>query len=425
MIFRAFLLLMLALTPSWGQNTPNIILIMADDMGYEVLGSSGGTSYATPHLDQLASQGVRFTHAYAMPLCTPSRVQIMTGKYNFRNYERFGYLNPKERTFANLLQDTGYQTAIAGKWQLEGGEEAPAHFGFDKYCLWQIRSGDFWYRYKNPVIYQNGEKRKDTQGGYGPEVFTEFILNFMQQAAEEEDPFLVYYPMCLVHDPFQPTPNQDAFETYEIEGLNDTTYFRDMVSFMDQQVGRIAKQVETLGIQDNTLILFTGDNGTDRDVVSWMGSRRVPGMKGLPVDAGTHVPLIAHWAGQPGQGRVVDDLIDFTDVLPTLLEAAQVEKPADFVTDGRSFLPQITDQKGSPREWIYCDYNSGKSQFPVVHYAQDHQYKLYGDSTFYHFAQDLNEQHPLNLENLSQKEMKHYQKLKSVIKEYESQKAHP
>lgn len=398
---------------------------MADDLGYEVLESNGGTSYTTPHLNQLAEKGVRFTHAYAMPLCTPSRVQIMTGKYNFRNYERFGYLNPKEITFANLLSESGYQTAIAGKWQLGGGEEAPGHFGFDQYCLWQIQSGDFWYRYKNPIVYQNGARRKDTQGGYGPEVFTEFILDFMQQAAEKESPFLVYYPMCLVHDPFQPTPDQEAFKTYEIEGLNDTTYFRNMVSFMDRQVGRIVDQLETLGIQDNTLIIFTGDNGTDQNVVSWMGARRVPGMKGLPVDAGTHVPLITYWGNQPEQGRVVDDLIDFTDVLPTLLEAAQIEKPTDFLTDGRSFLPQITGKEGTPREWIYCDYNSGKSQFPVVNYAQDHQYKLYGDGEFYHFTQDLPEQNPLNLENLSTKETTHYQKLKSVVREYESQKAHP
>ncbi|MEQ9437529.1 MAG: sulfatase-like hydrolase/transferase [Cyclobacteriaceae bacterium] len=424
-MFRSFFLLLLVASQVWGQSPPNIVLIMADDLGYEVLGSNGGTSYKTPHLDQLANRGVRFTHAYAMPLCTPSRVQIMTGKYNFRNYERFGCLNPKEKTFANLLRDAGYQTAIAGKWQLEGGKDAPDHFGFDQYCLWQIQTGDFWYRYKNPVVYQNGVLLENRPGNYGPKVFTEFILDFMQEATEKASPFLVYYPMCLVHDPFQPPPNHEAFASYEIEGLNDTTYFRDMVAFMDQQVGHIVAQLEALGIQDNTLLLFTGDNGTDQDVVSWMGNRKVAGMKGLPVDAGTHVPLIAQWAGRPGQGQVVRDLIDFTDILPTLLEAAQVEKPTDFLVDGRSFLPQILGERGHPREWIFCDYNSGKPQFPIVRYAQDHQYKLYSDGSFYHFTKDREEQHPLQIAGLSGEEKKHYQSLKATLAQYESQIAHP
>ena len=247
----------------------------------------------------------------------------------------------------------------------------------------------------------------------------------MQKATEKASPFLVYYPMCLVHDPFQPPPNHEAFASYEIEGLNDTTYFRDMVAFMDQQVGHIVAQLEALGIQDNTLHLFTGDNGTDQDVVSWMGNRKVAGMKGLPVDAGTHVPLIAQWAGQPGQGQVVRDLIDFTDILPTLLEAAQVEKPTDFLVDGRSFLPQILGERGHPREGIFCDYNPGKPQFPIVRYAQDHQYKLYSDGSFYHFTKDREEHHPLQITGLSGEEKKHYQRLKATLAQYESQIAHP
>ena len=109
------------LTETFQRNKkPNIVLIMADDMGYECLGSYGSAVYNTPNLDKLAAQGVRFTHCYAQPLCTPSRVQLMTGKYNFRNYEEFGYLNPKEKTFGNLLKEAGYRTCIAGKWQLNG-----------------------------------------------------------------------------------------------------------------------------------------------------------------------------------------------------------------------------------------------------------------------------------------------------------------
>ena len=102
------------------ENRPNIVLIMADDMGYETLGCNSSTEYKTPNLDRLASEGIRLTNCLSQSLCTPSRVKIMTGKYNFRNYEDFGYLNPKEKTFGNLLKEAGYATCIAGKWQLNG-----------------------------------------------------------------------------------------------------------------------------------------------------------------------------------------------------------------------------------------------------------------------------------------------------------------
>jgi arylsulfatase A len=174
---------------------PNIILIMADDLGYETLECNGGASYVTPNLNELAAAGVRFSRAYATPLCTPSRVQIMTGKYNFRNYVRFGLLDQQEKTFANLLKDAGYATAIAGKWQLDGGEESPYHFGFDEYALWQIRSGDFWYRYKDPKVYKNGSFMEDNQGRYGPDVYTDFLLDFMKRKAGDGQPFFAYYPM--------------------------------------------------------------------------------------------------------------------------------------------------------------------------------------------------------------------------------------
>ena len=125
---------------------PNIILIMADDMGYECLSCNGGLSYSTPMLDELAASGIRFTNCY-QPLCTPSRVKIMTGKYNFRNYEYFGYLDETEFTFGTLMKEAGYATCIAGKWQLNGlsynlpgydDNSRPHLFGFDEYCLWQL-----------------------------------------------------------------------------------------------------------------------------------------------------------------------------------------------------------------------------------------------------------------------------------------------
>jgi len=123
---------------------PNVILIMADDMGFECLSSNGATHYSTPVLDRIGQEGIRFTKAISQPLCTPSRVKIMTGQYNYRNYEHFTYLNPNQRTFGQLMKEAGYATAIAGKWQLNGltyklpgyqDVTRPNHFGFDEYCL--------------------------------------------------------------------------------------------------------------------------------------------------------------------------------------------------------------------------------------------------------------------------------------------------
>src|SRR5829696_7637550 len=110
---------------------PNVVLIMADDFGYECVTANGGQSYKTPHLDRLAAGGVRFEHCHAQPLCTPTRVQLMTGLYNVRNYSRFGLLEPDVTTFAHLLKKAGYATCIAGKWQLGHGFEGPKKFGFD------------------------------------------------------------------------------------------------------------------------------------------------------------------------------------------------------------------------------------------------------------------------------------------------------
>lgn len=126
---------------------PNIVLVMADDMGYECVGANGCIEYQTPHIDRLAASGIRFDNCYSQPLCTPSRVKIMTGQSNALNYVDFEYLRPGEKTFAHILKDAGYATCIAGKWQLNGihhnypgndDDTRPVHFGFDSYCLWQL-----------------------------------------------------------------------------------------------------------------------------------------------------------------------------------------------------------------------------------------------------------------------------------------------
>lgn len=406
------------------QRPPNIILIMADDLGMETLGCYGGEDYSTPNLDQLAAGGMQFQNCYSTPLCTPSRVQIMTGKYNFRNYIGFGLLDPQERTFGNLLQKAGYATCIVGKWQLYGnarqrelagrGGTVPEAAGFDQYRLWQVK--DRGFRFKDPTLVTAKTGLETYEEAYGPDKFVEYIESFLTE--NRDTSFFIYYPMCLVHDPFLPTPDSPEFAAYESETrLNDTTYFRDMMAYMDKEVGRIVQKVEALGLRENTLLLFTGDNGTDRNVVSSWKGQRIAGRKGYPVEAGTHVPLIANWPGTIAAGQKNEDLIDFTDVLPTLVEAAGTQLPDGFKTDGISFHPQLMGEEGELRDWIFCHYDPQWGKFTKARYVQNKEWKLYENGDFYHFTVDPKEEQPFDDAQLSAETMALKATFQQVLKE--------
>lgn len=387
---------------------PNVILIMTDDMGYECLGSYGSASYATPNLDRLAANGVRFTHCYSQPLCTPSRVQIMTGKYNFRNYTDFGYLSPQEKTFGNLFKEAGYSTCIAGKWQLNGfykdkkpGWEdlnRPFGFGFDEYCLWQVnKEKSAGERYANPLVVQNGKELPRNENQYGPDVFSDYIVDFLGR--KKKEPFFVYYPMNLVHDPFVPTPDSRDWDNPDLRYRQDTAYFQDMVAYSDKLVGKILDKLEQEGLAENTLVLFTGDNGTGVNIYSRMKDGRViKGDKGSMTDGGTRVPLIAYWKGKSLQGEVNTDLVDFTDFFPTLAEAAGIRIPPEQVMDGRSFLPQVLGRPVEQgKEYIYMYYKPEWGKFTNGVFVRNQKYKLYDDGRFFNVEQDVLEQHPINL----------------------------
>lgn len=350
---------------------PNIILIMADDMGYEALSVNGSESCESPHLDKLAAQGLRFTNGFSNPICTPSRVKIMTGQYNVRNYVKFGLLDRKQTTFAHQLKKAGYATCIAGKWQLGKEADAAQHFGFEQSCLWQhTRTGrskkddkTIDRRFVNPLLEFNGVEKDFTEGEYGPQVCTDFICEFIEE--NKEKPFLVYYPMILTHCPFDPTPDSSDWDpkrlgstTYKGDLKDPQRHFRDMVVYADKLVGQIVAQLEKSGVRENTLILFTGDNGTDKPIVTpWKGTQVVGG-KGRMTDEGTRVPLIASWpAGIKNAGRVVDDLVEFSDMMPTLCEVAGAALPAKDPGDGASLVPVFSDNAGArQKDWVYIWY---------------------------------------------------------------------
>ncbi|MCF7956074.1 MAG: sulfatase-like hydrolase/transferase [Phycisphaerae bacterium] len=399
-----------------GAGKPNVILIMADDVSWEAFGCYGAEDYKTPNIDKMAADGIRFAHCYSTPICTPSRVKIMTGKYNFRNYTHFGRLDPKEKTFGNMMKQAGYATVIGGKWQLNGLYNAkeftdcydtmrPRKFGFDEHCLWQLTKtkGAGGERFWDPCLETNGKitTPADNKGKYGPDIISDYLCDFIER--KKNEPFFVYYPMVLVHDPFLPTPDS-------IEGPYDPKpkvkgkkagnkadeqkkNFVAMVAYMDKIIGKIIKKVDQIGQLDNTIILFTADNGTNVRITSRWNGQDIKGGKGNLKDMGTHVPLIAYWKGHTPNGVVLDDLVDFTDFYTTLADAAGIKLAAGDPIDGRSFFPQIKGEKGNPRQWAINHYNPyWGSNFKVGQFVRDAKFKLYNDGRLYNVPADLKEE---------------------------------
>ena len=401
---------------------PNIILIMADDMGYECLSCNGSLSYSTPVLDDLASTGIRFTNCYAQPLCTPSRIKLMTGMYNYRNYEYFGYLDENELTFGTLFKEAGYATCIAGKWQLNGlsydlpgydDNSRPHLFGFDEYCLWQLTvPGNEGSRYADPVIEKNGEMLRSGINEYGPDIFTDFIIDFINRKKDQE--FFIYYPMVLVHNPFVPTPDSKEWNDPGMRLRQDNKYFSEMVNYTDKLVGKIISSLKENKIFDNTILIFTGDNGTNRNIVTETNYGMVTGFKGNTTDAGTRVPLVISWPDALKKPSVYVGLVDFSDFMPTFADLVD----ADIVSDGRSLMPLFTEEKFTEKEAIFMHYdprwgdnvNKYRNQF-----ARTKEYKLYQDGKFYYLPDDVLEQYPIPDSILTDEQSSIKKQLQSLI----------
>lgn len=393
---------------------PNIILIMADDFGYECVTANGGESYQTPHLDRLAAGGVRFEHCHSQPLCTPTRVQLMTGKYNVRNYLNFGTLMRTETTFAHLLKNAGYATGICGKWQLGKETDSPKHFGFDESLLWQQTRRP--PRYANPGLELNGVEKGYPQGSYGPTLINDFALDFVRR--HKAKPFFLYYPMILTHDPFQPPPDSPNWDpTISSEGKQvDKKHFADMVAYMDKMIGRLDAKLGELGLRENTLVMFIGDNGTHSSVTSRFRGADIRGGKGSTIHRGHHVPFIASWPAVMKQGRVNSDLISCADFLPSICDAASIPIPEG--TDGVSFLPQLRGEKGTPRESLYMWYSPRQQRdLTVKESAFDHRHKLYRSGQFFDLQADPGEKSTL-AGSLSRDQDAAKAKLEAVLAQY-------
>lgn len=441
-----------------GQKRPNIVLIMSDDIGYEALRANGGTDYQTPELDSIAKVGVRFTNCFSQPLSTPSRVKMMTGRYNCENYVDFEYLDYKERTFGNILKDAGYKTMIAGKWQLNGQQIAavnpslaphsedlttPNHFGFDEYSLWQlVGKGN---RYAQPEVMQNGTYLTTTIDDFGDDIFSNYIMNFMER--NKDSTFFVYYPMCLTHDPFTATPISQSWaepslrlfdpdviknksgDTTIVVGANSYTISKkrnyvDMVRYASQTVGKIRQKLKDLGISDNTVLLWCGDNGTAKQITSILNGTSYKGGKGSLANNGNHVSLIVDYPNGAIRNVATDHLVDFTDFVPTLCEFANVPVPS--YVRGTSFAGIVSNgYTAQEKPWIFLDYfpqTSGTKDPDTGCFARTSDYKYYWDDRFYKVNNQIfdGEKKALAVATLTPAEQQIRNDLKAVILKYNS-----
>ena len=339
---------------------PNFLFILVDDLGKEWISATGADSVRTPVIDRLAETGVEFRNAWSMPQCTPSRVALLTGTYPYNNgwinhYDvpRWGHgarFDPgKNITFANVLREAGYRTCAAGKWQINDFRlepEAMVNAGFDAYCMWTGGEGAnekiSGKRYWDPYIHTK-EGSRVYPGEFGPDIFAEIIMQFMQENREE--PMMIYYPMVLTHGPLVHTPLEPDASTKMEKHMA-------MVRYTDLIVERLVKELERLGLRENTYLICTTDNGTAGNITGSRNGVPTRGGKTYLTENGVNAPFVVNAPGLIRSGSATDALIDFTDVFPTLADLAGVELPAELEMDGTSFAPVLHDGGEGEREWI-------------------------------------------------------------------------
>ena len=344
---------------------PNIIFILADDYGIPGVGSYGG-AYKTPNIDALAASGVRFERCFAAPLCAPSRALCMFGRFAFRT----GVLDngcgsaakpDKEISIAKTLKQAGYSTALAGKWSqlayLDTAEEGRA-WGFDEFLRWDKSNGG---RYWEPSLNKNGQAVTVTESSFAPDMFHDFVADFIKR--HRDGPFFVYYPTTLIHGPLAPTPDSKDVANGKSEkkkgdkkkgdkkNKGDSTVYADNVVYLDKIVGKLLAVLDELKLRENTLIVFTGDNGSVP--VGTIQGRAIDGRKSQLNEGGSRVPLIVNWTGVTPAGKVCKDLVGFSDFYATFADIAGARLPESVTLDSRSFAAQLRGEKGTPREWIY------------------------------------------------------------------------
>lgn len=383
---------------------PNIIFILADDLGLPALGCYGGV-YKTPNLDALAVGGTRFEHCFAAPLCAPSRAMLMTGRYAFRtgvvsNGHGAAATPEKDGCVAQLMKQAGYTTAVAGKWRQLSyftTKEDGAKWGFDEFLIWgagspdedegggkkKVKNADGSKgkpdRYWNPDYNLNGTPLPKGENKYGPDALNDFVIDFVRR--HKDEPFFVYYPQPLIHGPILATPDSPAKGDVKkqkakktADNVGEGSLYADNIAYLDKLIGKLVAELDTLKLRENTLIVFAGDNGSVP--VGTLNGRKVDGKKSQVNEGGSRVPLIANWPGTTPAGKVLPDLVDFSDMLPTFAELGGAKLQENRKIDGHSYAPQLRGEKGTPREWAYVQLNSDR-------YVRSPLWKLTGDGELF------------------------------------------
>lgn len=347
-------------TPAPEESQPNILLIFVDDLGKEWISAYGAEDIKTPHIDGLAETGLMFENFYVNPQCTPSRMSLFTGQYPFRHgwvnhwdVPRWGggahYDWTQNPGLGRMMNEAGYTTAAVGKWQVNDFRVQPdamKQHGFDDWCMWtgyETGNPPSGKRYWDPYL-NTKEGSKSYPGKFGEDVFTDFLIEFMRD--NKDQPMFMYYAMCITHTPFTTTPAEpDVTGKYP--------QHKAMVRYTDFLVGKLVKALEDLGLRDDTIIIFTTDNGTTGSITGTLNGREIEGGKAKITENGTSVPFIVNSPLRVPNGVVTDALSDITDMFPTFAELGGADLPEGYTMDGKSFADLMLGKaKDSKRDWI-------------------------------------------------------------------------
>jgi arylsulfatase A-like enzyme len=340
------------------ERRPNVVLFLTDDQGYGDLGFHDNPHAKTPQMDTFAREAVELTNFHVSPVCSPTRASLMTGRYNFRTgvcdvFRKATLMDPAEVTVAEVLRGAGYATGIFGKWHLgDDAERQPNAQGFDEALSFP---GAAMRQYFNPELLHNGAKEK--RNGYCMDIFTDAAIGFIKK--NRARPFFVYLPANLIHTPLQ--VDEELAVPYLALGPSTSKVY-GMLRSVDNNFGRLRAALKELRLEENTLLLFTTDNGpcsgsapTNRFMAG------LHGLKGTVYENGIRVPCFARWpAGFKSPGKVTR-LAAHIDVMPTILEACGVAVPAGAKLDGRSFLPLLRDPAANwPGRTLFFQWDSGQ-----------------------------------------------------------------
>lgn len=348
---------------------PNILIIFTDDQGYSDLGCFGNKKNKTPRLDQLAKEGTRFTSFYAQPVCGPSRSALLTGRYPVRSK---GWGMPaSEITFAELMKPAGYQTVCIGKWDVSNRKEIiermPNAQGFDYYygTLGANDNGFIKFHENNRAVGETEDMSCTIR------LYTDKAIDFLENRRDPNKPFVLYLAHTMLHTIIDASP--------EFKGKSAGGLYGDVVEELDHETGRLLDKLDALGLRDNTLVIYTTDNGPwcqskyyenkkghPEGSIFWGDPGPLRAGKGSAYEAGSRVPCIVRWPGKVPAGRTSDTLWATIDLMPTFTSLSGVKPPIDRVIDGIDQTALLLGQTEEGREtFIYDQVGDGDANMGV------------------------------------------------------------